>query len=415
MKTLKKKNILTYLFYLVLLLSFVYLVYFINTQDPYKKSIRKDIKSIIKKNTITKHLFNDYREEYLPKTQYIKVQYRKIDLDFINLSGCYTKSCYSFFMEQYNNRLIIVDRKGIIKTTSFDNLDNDDPTFSSVQNNLDLNDLLDVYIYKDEIYITGKKNIGDKIFLEIVKGRFDNNKINFESVIKLSSENCIRKFPHVAGKVQMFNDDKNKILLTLNQGGWADNPSLENLSLDSVCGKILLIDTKNNSYEIYSSGHRNIAGLYVDENVIISTEHGPYGGDEINKIEKGKKYGWPIVSYGEKYKRDRNETEPNYKKNHKKNGFEEPIFSFVPAIGISEIIKLPNNFSKLWQDNFLLASLNGKYLYRIKFDDDYNKIIYYEPIYIGDRIRDLIYNKDSKKILLALELESALGIITNQN
>ena len=415
MKTLKKKNILTYLFYLVLLLSFVYLVYFINTQDPYKKSIRKDIKSIIKKNTITKHLFNDYREEYLPKTQYIKVQYRKIDLDFINLSGCYIDSCYSFFMEQYNNRLIIVDRKGIIKTTSFDNLDNDDPTFSSVQNNLDLNDLLDVYIYKDEIYITGKKNIGDKIFLEIVKGRFDNNKINFESVIKLSSENCIRKFPHVAGKVQIFNDDKNKILLTLNQGGWADNPSLENLSLDSVCGKILLIDTKNNSYEIYSSGHRNIAGLYVDENVIISTEHGPYGGDEINKIEKGKKYGWPIVSYGEKYKRDRNETEPNYKKNHKKNGFEEPIFSFVPAIGISEIIKLPNNFSKLWQDNFLLASLNGKYLYRIKFDDDYNKIIYYEPIYIGDRIRDLIYNKDSKKILLALELESALGIITNQN
>ena len=63
----------------------------------------------------------------------------------------------------------------------------------------------------------------------------------------------------------------------------------------------------------------------------------------------------------------------------------------------------------------MLASLNGKYLYRVKFDDDYNKIIYYEPIYIGDRIRDLIYNKDSKKILLALELEGTLGIITNQN
>ena len=187
------------------------------------------------------------------------------------------------------------------------------------------------------------------------------------------------------------------------------------MSLDSVCGKILLVDTKNNSYEIYSSGHRNIAGLYADENVIISKNMGLMEEMKINKIEKGKKYGWPIVSYGEKYKRNRNETEPNYKKNHKKNGFEEPIFSFVPAIGISEIIKLPNNFSKLWQDNFLVSFLNGKYLYRIKFDDDYNKIIYYEPIYIGDRIRDLIYNKDSKKILLALELESALGIITNQN
>ena len=175
------------------------------------------------------------------------------------------------------------------------------------------------------------------------------------------------------------------------------------------------VDTKNKSYEIYSSGHRNIIGLYADENVIIATEHGPNGGDELNKIKKDKKYGWPIVSYGEKYSRDKNEKKPNYKKNHKENGFEEPIFSFVPAIGISEIIKLPNNFSKLWQDNFLLASLNGKYLYRVRFDDDYNKIIYYEPIYIGDRIRDLIYNKASKKIFLALELEGNLGIITNKN
>jgi len=69
----------------------------------------------------------------------------------------------------------------------------------------------------------------------------------------------------------------------------------------------------------------------------------------------------------------------------------------------------------LWQDNFLLASLNKKYLYRIKFNDDYNKIIYKESIYIGDRIRDLIYNKDLQKIFLALELEGNLGIITNKN
>ena len=82
---------------------------------------------------------------------------------------------------------------------------------------------------------------------------------------------------------------------------------------------------------------------------------------------------------------------------------------------ISLFVFTPPAKDNLWQDNFLLASLNGKYLYRVRFDDDYNKIIYYEPIYIGDRIRDLIYNKDSKKILLALELEGALGIITNQN
>ena len=182
--------------------------------------------------------------------------------------------------------------------------------------------------------------------------------------------------------------------------------------MSSLRRKILLVDAKNNSYEIYSSGHRNIIGLYADKNIILSTEHGPHAGDEINKIQKGKKYGWPVVSYGEKYKRNKSNLNPTYKKNHKKNGFEEPIFSFIPAIGISEIIKLPNNFSNLWQDNFLVASLNGKYLYRVKFDEEYSKIIYYEPIFIGDRIRDLIYNNDEKKIYLALELEGALGIIS---
>ena len=409
------KKILIYSFYLFLFFFIVYLVYFINTQDPYKKSIRQDIKSIIKKNTLKERLFNDYNEQHLPDTQFIKVNYKKIDLDFLNLSGCYFGSCYSFFLEQYNEKLIIAERNGNIKITSFDSLDKGNPTFSNIKTNLDFDNLLDIYIYQNDIYVTGKKKTDKKVSLEIVKGNFEGNKINFESIIKLRSKNCIRQYPHVAGKVQIFNEDKNKILLSVNGAGLPDKPSLENLSSDSVCGKILLVDTKNKSYEIYSSGHRNAQGLYSDENVIIATEHGPNGGDELNKIKKDKKYGWPIVSYGEYYSRKKNDPKPNYKKNHKKNEFEEPIFSFVPSIGISEIIKLPNNFSELWQDNFLLASLNKKYLYRIKFNDDYNKVIYKEPIYVGDRIRDLIYNKDSKKIFLALELEGNLGIITNKN
>ena len=45
---------------------------------------------------------------------------------------------------------------------------------------------------------------------------------------------------------------------------------------------------ENNNYEIFSSGHRNIIGLYADGNLVLSTEHGPFAGDEINKIEKEK-------------------------------------------------------------------------------------------------------------------------------
>ena len=390
----------------------MYLIFFINTQDPDKKRLRKELRSIVKKNTIIKHLYNDYREEFLPDTQFIKVNYKKIDLDFLNLNGCYFGECYTFFIEQYEDKIIIIERGGEIKISSFDNLEVKNPKFQNLDSNLNFEYILDTLVHENEIFVTGKNIVGEKTFIEIVKGKYNENEIEFKSIIKLESEGCILRNSVHSGKIQIFENNKNKILISINSAGQLDEPKLDSLNADSICGKILLVNAENNNYEIFSSGHRNIIGLYADGNLVLSTEHGPFAGDEINKIEKGKKYGWPVVSYGEKYSRDKKNINPTYKKSHSDNGFEEPIFSFIPAIGISEIIKLPNNFSNLWQNNFLVASLNGKYLYRIKFDNSYNKIIYYEPIYIGDRIRDLIYNVEKKKIYLALELEGALGIIS---
>ena len=406
------KKILLYTFYLIIISSVVYLIFFINTQDPDKKRLRKELRSIVKKNTIIKHLYNDYREEFLPDTQFIKVNYKKIDLDFLNLNGCYFGECYTFFIEQYEDKIIIIERGGEIKISSFDNLEVKNPKFQNLDSNLNFEYILDTLVYENEIFVTGKNIVGEKTFIEIVKGKYNENEIEFKSIIKLESEGCILRNSVHSGKIQIFENNKNKILISINSAGQLDEPKLDSLNADSICGKILLVNAEDNNYEIFSSGHRNIIGLYADGNLVLSTEHGPFAGDEINKIEKGKKYGWPIVSYGEKYSRDKKNINPTYRKSHSDNGFEEPIFSFIPAIGISEIIKLPNNFSNLWQNNFLVASLNGKYLYRIKFDNNYNKIIYYEPIYIGDRIRDLIYNVEKKKIYLALELEGALGIIS---
>ena len=71
--------------------------------------------------------------------------------------------------------------------------------------------------------------------------------------------------------------------------------------LDSFFGKIWFFDLSTKKKNLFSSGHRNPQGLIVFENQIISTEHGPYGGDEINKINFGNNYGYPISSYGELY------------------------------------------------------------------------------------------------------------------
>tara|TARA_Y100001958_G_scaffold130784_1_gene99779 strand:- start:25 stop:1272 length:1248 start_codon:yes stop_codon:yes gene_type:complete len=409
-------KILKYSIYLILGISILYLIYFINTEDPLKKKLRRELKSIYKNNTFSKHLLNDYREEFLPNTQFIKLEYKKIDLDFLNINPCYFGSCYTFFLEQKDDKLIILDRKGNLKITSIDDLDKNSIQFTDVKTNLNFDYVLDVLIKGNEIFITGKKDLDEnQTILEIVSGYFDEKEVDFTSVMKFRAESCILRHSVHSGKIQFMPNSENKLILAVNSAGGLDSPNLENLSKDSICGKTLLVDIKKKSYEIYSSGHRNIIGLYADEKVILSTEHGPHAGDEINNIKANKSYGWPIASYGEKYTRDKNNLQPNYKKNHKKEGFEEPIFSFIPAIGISEIIKLPNNFSNLWQDNFLLASLNGKHLFRIKFDEDFNKIIYFEKIYIGDRMRDLIYVSNKKKIILALELEGALGILSNAN
>ena len=168
--------------------------------------------------------------------------------------------------------------------------------------------------------------------------------------------------------------------------------------------------TKN--YIIFSKGHRNIQGLYAAKDLILATEHGPRGGDEINKILFNKNYGWPIASYGEKYSVN-NSKKSSYTKNHYSQGFEEPLFAFVPAIGISEIIQLPNTFSEIFDNNFIISSLYGHNIFRIKFDKDYTRVIFSEKIFIGDRIRDIKFNNELKAMLIALEKNGEIGIITN--
>ena len=162
---------------------------------------------------------------------------------------------------------------------------------------------------------------------------------------------------------------------------------------------------------IFSKGHGNIQGLYVEDNLILSTEHGPRGGDEVNNIKFKNNYGWPLASYGEKYSSYNSKT--YYKKNHYIHGFEEPIYAYVPSIGISEIIRLPNKFSESFQNNFIITSLAQRHLHRIKFDKNFTKIIFDEKIFINERIRDITYEKKYNLILMAFEEKGELGILSN--
>ena len=86
-------------------------------------------------------------------------------------------------------------------------------------------------------------------------------------------------------------------------------------------------------------------------------------------------------------------------------GYQEPIFSFVKAIGISELIKIPNNFlhNNDFENLYLISSLFGRSLFLINFDKNLKKMIFMEKIYIGERIRDLMFLGNQNSILLSLE------------
>ena len=79
------------------------------------------------------------------------------------------------------------------------------------------------------------------------------------------------------------------------------------------------------------------------------------------------------------------------------------------------MIKVPEEFSKYWQNNFLVTSLNGRTVYRVEFDNEFSKLKYIEPIRIGERIRDIKYLPNSNSIVLALEETGSLLFFKTKN
>ena len=403
------------LFWFLLVGFITLLIYLNNTNNLLILNNSKELKNTIKNNKskILPSLTNDYNQRFLPSTHFIELNFLKKKINFLEINNCFIGKCHTFFLEKKDDYLFLMEKSGNLYYSSLKDFFLDKNNFIKIQTNIKLDEITDFYIKDNDIYVSGYvKSNNDNYSLEVVNSSIQNiNDLNFKTIFSAEDERCIFEFPH-AGKLKSYNHKgKDGILLTTRWMGKTNKPNSDNILDNNICGKVLFIDKSSNDYEIFSRGHRNIIGLYVDNNIILATENGPWGGDEINKIEYDKNYGWPIASYGSIYRRNQNDKKIYYKKSHKKFNYKEPIISFVPSIGISEIIKLPNNFSNFWQNNYLVASLNKKTLYRFKFDENFTKVLYFEEIFIGDRIRDIIYLEDEKIILLTLEMSGSIGMI----
>ena len=329
----------------------------------------------------------------------------------------------SGYIDFYKDNIFILSSRGILAFRK--NLIDDQVNFQQVKNNI--NDFLgieqfkkshkfslkDFLIFNEKIYISYSDEIKQNCWnTSVIYGDINYDNIQFKKLF--SAKECIHSINNVdkefevhqsGGRIISFKDDH--ILLTM--GDFRSRHLAQNI--ESLNGKILKININNNNHEIISMGHRNPQGLYFDKenNFILETEHGPKGGDEINLIEvkkinedKIQNYGWPISSAGVHYvyTKKKKEKYPLYK-SHSKYGFIEPLKSFVPSIGISEIVKIEKN-------NYVVSSLKDKSLYFFELNEK-KEMVNLERVEVLERIRDLRFQDN--KLYLFMEDTASLGVI----
>ncbi|MEO8135850.1 MAG: PQQ-dependent sugar dehydrogenase [Betaproteobacteria bacterium] len=187
-----------------------------------------------------------------------------------------------------------------------------------------------------------------------------------------------------------------RLLLTLGDFGFTGlvGPPAMAQAEDNDYGKVLLLDLAGGR-EIFTKGHRNPQGLFVDrQGRFWETEHGPQGGDELNLLHRGKNYGWPFLTYGTDY----GSTYWPISKPVDGKLYEEPVHAFTPSIAISNLIELSGSaMFPEWEGDLLVASLRLQSLYRVRLSGD--RVVYVEPIEIGRRIRDVEQGKDGRIVL----------------
>jgi aldose sugar dehydrogenase len=124
------------------------------------------------------------------------------------------------------------------------------------------------------------------------------------------------------------------------------------------------VKTLNAKGSIWSYGHRNPQGMSMNPSTgeMWVDEHGPRGGDEVNISQKGKNYGWPVISYGINY--DGSVLTPFTKKEN----LEQPLIYWVPSIAPCGATFVTGDRYKAWKGNLLVSSLRFKYLNLCKIE-----------------------------------------------
>jgi glucose/arabinose dehydrogenase len=206
---------------------------------------------------------------------------------------------------------------------------------------------------------------------------------------------------HYGGRI-VFDKEGNLLISTGERSDLETRPQAQHLN--SALGKVLRI-TKDgkpapgNPFEgqadkrpeIYSYGHRNVQGLAFNPATgdLWETEFGPRGGDELNRIQPGKNYGWPIITYGIEYKGDK-----VGEGIQQKEGLEQPVYYWDPVVSPSGITFYSGKQIPEWKNNLFIGGLSSIHIVRLVIEN--NKVVGEERLLEKEeqRFRDITEGND---------------------
>lgn len=179
--------------------------------------------------------------------------------------------------------------------------------------------------------------------------------------------------------------------------------------LDKTYGKVIRINSDGSVPEdnpfvaqdgadtsIWSYGHRNVQGAAIGpDGTLWTIEHGPQGGDELNRPEAGKNYGWPVISYGENY-----DGTPIGSGQSAQDGMEQPVYYWDPVIAPGGMAFYQGALFPEWEGDLLVSSLQPGALVRLELTD--GKVTGEEEFLAdrGSRIRDVEVAADGAILVL---------------